>query len=172
MKRKVIDAILAKAGIRPVPDDDPRYQEAPSIIFPSGTPRGSATLYSEGEDSEDTEPDTDACPFCVSNDCDHHLVTLDLTFGQVAGGLLADVCGEFLVRSWESNDNATGTNEDSDAPIEVLEQCLEQLENVVGISSEWQGGPGQSSAVRHFWTDQPEQISALAKSLEERLRKY
>ena len=44
MKRKTIDVILAKLGIKPFPDSDPRYSEPLSITFSSQVARPTSPL--------------------------------------------------------------------------------------------------------------------------------
>lgn len=117
----------------------------------------------EAYDIEDT--DTEACPFCGCDTCEHHALSLDLTFREVLGGALFDAC---LHRLSRISALLAGDDEDADVEAEAFEQledALATLPGLVDVYSEFQGGPGQSSAMRHYWTVQPSSLPTLRATL-------
>lgn len=117
---------------------------------------------SEAEDQADTE----LCPYCGQDSCEHHAISLDLTFRQVVGGALFEECAACLARI-----TATLAGDDEDADVE--DDAFERMEEVLGelpglhdIDSEFHGGPGQSSAMRHYWIRDPAMLPGLSSLLE------
>ncbi len=116
----------------------------------------------EGDDSDE---DTEACPFCGADTCEHHALSLDLTFREVLGGALYEACGHRLSRITSS---LAGDDEDAevdDEAFDQLEELLDELPHLVSIHSEFHGGPGQSSALRHYWVENPATLPVLKASL-------
>lgn len=173
MKRRIIEAISARAGIPVAADDDVRYEESPTVGMRTGgsltspapsspDPNREQSVASEGAAEQ---VDTENCPFCGADVCTHHAVSLDLTFREVVGGELFEACGSYLARR-----KAELAIDDEDA--NVSDQAFDDLEALVGghpdvvaLISEWEGGPGQSSLMRHCWIAQPQSMAALARSL-------
>jgi hypothetical protein len=115
---------------------------------------------------EEEQADTELCPYCGQDTCEHHAISLDLTFRQVVGGALFEECDTCLARITAM---LAGDDEDPD----VAEEAFERMEEVLGelpglhaIDSEFEGGPGQSSAMRHYWIRDPTMLPGLSSRLE------
>jgi hypothetical protein len=118
---------------------------------------------SEGGMSDADEVNSELCPYCGQDTCEHHVASLDLTFRQVVGGALYEACDECLSRIMAT---LGGGNEDADVEAEAFERLEEVLEDLPGlhpVDSEFHGGPGQSSAMRHYWVEDPSTLPALAE---------
>lgn len=111
--------------------------------------------------SDEDEVDSELCPYCGQDTCGHHAASLDLTFRQVVGGALYRACGNCLSRITATLEAG---NEDADVEAEAFERLEEVLEDLPGlhpVDSEFHGGPGQSSAMRHYWVEDPSTLPAL-----------
>lgn len=166
MKRSRIEEICAKTGFKVAADDDPRYHEGRSIVMTGHSmlkaPAPAAVESAEDQGDLVDDDDNELCPYCGNEGCPHHIATLDLTSREVVGGALYDAARSCLQ---EITEKLVNVEEDADLEgeaFEQLEDVLESLPGVVGIDSEWQGGPGQSSAVRHYWVEDEDTIAELA----------
>lgn len=104
---------------------------------------------------------SELCPYCGQDSCDHHALSLDLTFREVIGGALFEACAYRLARIRSA---LAGDDEDADVEVEAfeqLEEVLDGLPDLQDVYSEFQGGPGQSSALRHYWVELPSSLPLL-----------
>lgn len=174
MKRKRIEEICAKVGIPVAPDDDPRYQEGWSITLHSGIAspgvgtRGPGAAQHAGACAEvdDIEVDTELCPFCGADSCGHHVVTFDLTFDEVVSGSLHGAFAEAAVWLAGIREAKAGNEDTTPSVLELLGEWLDRQDGVVGIASEWEGGPGRTSEVIHFWIEPQVRMEPLAEALQ------
>lgn len=168
MKRSTIDEILARVGISAFADDDPRYREGPAMQSVGNAARPAPSVPEQGGEltcageDEDEKENIENCPFCGADTCAHHVASLDLTYRQVVGGGAFDACSSYLARREEELAANNDAEQASDSAFDDLEALLDELPAVVGIRTEYEGGPGQSSVMRHYWVEPPKAMSELA----------
>ena len=89
------------------------------------------------------------CPFCsIEDDCEHLLLSVDVTFSEAVGGELYDAFKSRWYNIWSER------GEDDD--FDEREEFGTLLEVVSGLSDAerfpgFEGGPGQSSAYQVYY---------------------
>lgn len=63
--------------------------------------------------------DSELCPYCGQDTCEHHALSLDLTFREVIGGALFEASGYRLARIKSA---LAGDDEDADIEVQAFEQ--------------------------------------------------
>jgi hypothetical protein len=137
--------------------------------------------------SERSDSD-DACPYCGKvSACPHLLLLLDLTFGEAQGGKYYDeyeaALGEIdealqQLDSGGDEDSDAGTDDEPDwdtqewldayrdggVPQKFCEFIASEMSSISSLDRqyEFEGGPGQSSNMHAFWTDQPRKATKSA----------
>jgi hypothetical protein len=107
----------------------------------------------EDEDTEDEGTEETVCPFCQSADsCEHHLLSVDTTFRETIGGALFKEFAEVWGELYESDD----LMDEDEAFDELLEEISELADSEE--ESDFEGGPGQSSATMHYYCSSAERI--------------
>ena len=111
-------------------------------------------VYEDGEEQEDENESMDevedaSCPFCqATENCDHLLLVVDLTFRTAGGGLLL----EAFETKWSDLSDAQSEDEDFDESG-LFEEMLEEVETLADaqIESSQSSFPGMSSAYVSFF---------------------
>ena len=124
-------------------------------------------VYEDGEELEDEDESMDededaSCPFCqATENCDHLLLVVDLTFRTAVGGLLF----EAFDTKWSELSDAQSEDEDFDESSS-FEELLQEIENLADaqIESSQSSSPGMSSAyVSYFCSTKTRTNSAMKK---------
>lgn len=111
-------------------------------------------VYEDGEELEDEDESIDededaSCPFCqATENCDHLLLVVDLTFRNAGGGLLF----EAFDTKWSNLSDAQSEDEDFDESG-LFEELLEEVETLADaqVESSQSSSPGMSSAYVSFF---------------------
>ena len=107
------------------------------------------------------EEDEEAvCPFCQSADsCKHHLLSVDVTFRQIGGGALYEEFTDLWVKRSDSEDPSFDERK-------VFEELLDEARKLADseVESDFEGGPGQSSANIKFYCSSPARVRAAVRA--------
>ncbi len=88
-----------------------------------------------------------SCPSCGGNDCEHWLVTINLTYGTVDSGPLAEWCSERL-SALEEHEEAG----EIESALDALIDELEALPEVMVVRYEEDGVRGECCVGVNVWT--------------------
>ena len=152
-----------------VPKDDPMFSGGPQIISShesNEATKSSATKTDgstqESSESEDEGESDNMCPYCSSEeDCEHLLLSVDLTFREAGGG---DLYKAFKSK-WSAILEEFGEKTDFDER-EEFDSLLYLVSDLSDAErySEIEGGPGQSSAYQNYYCSSAKAvINAVAK---------
>lgn len=113
--------------------------------------------------NEEGKEGPSGCPYCGSGDeCEHLLLTVDLTFRESLGGALYG----WFRSAWNA---VCRDNEDNDTFDEfaAFAELIDRVEAHAAFSSddEFNGAPGQSSAYRLYWCESLERTAAAAEAV-------
>ena len=107
MRSADLKALAKEWGIPMLPPDHPIYSEGPQITLSSHTraqsPGKAIVSLPKSTESEDDGESDNMCSYCnIEDDCEHLLLSVDVTFRQAGGGelyerLIAD--GSLFARS-------------------------------------------------------------------------
>ena len=108
------------------------------------------------------------CPFCnAANPCEHHLVSIDLTFREILGGPLSEWLSARLAELYEREES----NEDF-----CVSDSLEDILYDVSVASDgereedFEGAPGMSSSIRHFYCSTDARVAVAVATLDAKTR--
>lgn len=114
--------------------------------------------------------DPDRCPYCGEDACPHLALRMDMTFREILGGTLHASCKQFLERvnlEPEHVEAVAGRGRDA---LTHLEELLEGFEDLFFADAETDGVPGQSSAIRSYWVEDPSRLPSLVGRIDAMLR--
>jgi hypothetical protein len=104
------------------------------------------------------------CPYCDSVDsCKHHLLTVDITFGEAHGGSLYR---EFNRRKSLIRSQSREPLSDS----EIFEQAVDEVARLADerVTEFSDPGPGQSSELVHYYCESQERVLEVVRQFCER----
>ena len=127
-------------------------------------------VYEDGEEPDDDDESTDddgeaRCPFCqATENCDHFLLIVDLTFRTAEGGPIYDTFNS----KW--SDRSADQSEDEEFnERDAFEELLEEVECLADeqIGSSQSSAPGMSSAYVSFFCSSKKRTQSAIKKFNE-----
>ena len=114
-------------------------------------------------DDQDENSEEIGCPYCDAEEtCEHLLLTVDTTFREAVNGPLHRwFNGRWsdILEAHQDDDNF-----DEREPFDELQELVDSAADA-SIDGEFEGGPGQSSSLRHFYCSSAKRVVAAVQRL-------